>query len=119
MARKNQLIGSFILVMIALIVYSLYPKKFEVEREYRSIIYSFDSDFEQETIIKMSGDGYKRLLGKNTVIGTLTVDKDLTYPFKLEFDGQKYFFLITETNNWSFLKALEPSRPQEILIKSG
>ncbi|OBZ17587.1 hypothetical protein [Bacillus sp. FJAT-26390] len=54
----------------------------------------------------MSGDGYKRLLGKNTVMGTLTVDKDLTYPFKLEFDGQKYFFLITETNNWTVLKSI-------------
>jgi hypothetical protein len=103
--RRNQLVGSIILIIIALLTYSLYPKKFEVEREYKSIFYSFDTDFEQETIIKMSGDWYKKPFGKDTIIGTLTVDKDHTYPFKLEYDGQKYFFLITE-NEQSKLKSI-------------
>ncbi|WP_410513820.1 hypothetical protein PaeBR_05145 [Paenibacillus sp. BR2-3] len=58
----------FLLISITICVF-LYLKPVDINREYSSVAYSFDNDFEKKTTIILRGELYRRLFDKPTVIG--------------------------------------------------
>jgi len=104
MAKRTIFVG----IAILIVVFStyLYLRGVEIEKEYNAVIYSFDTDFEQETKIKITGKHYKKPFGNDTIIGELTVDNNLHYDFNLKYIGTKYFYLITDTNEYAQFRSV-------------
>ena len=59
------------------------------------LIYSFDSNFEKKTQIVISGKSNRNAFSRDSFIGELVVDDDLSYDIELYYDGGKLFGTIT------------------------
>lgn len=95
-----------LIFMITIAVGYMYYKPVKLNYQYSSVIYSIESDFEKETIIEIEGLLYKRIFAKNVVIGELTVDYDLSYDFRLKFDGRNYFYVLSEVNEATLRRSI-------------
>lgn len=105
-AKTNFLLGSIVLLVAIVILCYFYFKAVEVNKEYDAIIYSYDTDFEQKIKVQLSGQLYKGLFGKHELKGTLLVDEDLVYDFRLRSDGHHYFYHIVETMEDATLRTI-------------
>jgi len=83
-------------IIVIIAVAYLYHQPKPMDFTYESVIYSNESDFEKQTIVKLKGNYYRNLFGKNVWIGELVADVDLRYEVKLEkMDRTKYFSILT------------------------
>lgn len=86
------IVSSCIIVLAMLLMMYLRPAK--IHKELPALIYSTDKKFEQHTTIAIEGTAYPSLTGKDKLIGKLTVDHDLQYEVKLEYNGDYYFYTL-------------------------
>lgn len=94
MKKKIWILLSIAILSTVYLLYVLLQSK-QIEQEYRSIIYSNDTGFERMTLIKLKGNLYIELFGKDKFVGEITVDNDLIYEIKLNENGNQYFGVIT------------------------
>lgn len=99
-------IGSITIIIVIIISYLYYIRAVEIDKQYNSVIYSFENEFEKETIISIKGKLYRKPFSKDSIVGKLTVDNDLSYDFILKGDGHKYFFLMTEYTDEALLRSI-------------
>lgn len=66
-----------------------------VHKEMEDLIYSFDSNFEKKTQIVISGKSNRSVFSRDSFIGELVVDDDLSYDIELYYDGGKLLGTIT------------------------
>lgn len=92
-------------VVIAAVIYFLidYHQPRHIEANYSSTIYSKESKFEKQMVVRISGNLYKSLFEKDMLIGQMTVNNNLKYEIKLKRDGNKYFEILTKIDNESLI----------------
>ncbi len=97
----NKRIIVLLFVGIALVsIACLYFKPTSVYKEMNGLIYSFDSDFERETQIIVSGEITRRLFSGDVFAGEIKIDHDFSHHVELNYEGGKYFSsIVTESDH--------------------
>lgn len=89
MRKYGWIIGVLVILSCISFVY-FYHQPERIERELKSVIYSFENDFEKQTSIALEGHYYRNLFGRDVFIGKLLTDDDLEYEIKLYDDGGSF-----------------------------
>lgn len=96
-----------VVIIIALVTISyLYFSPTTVHKEMEGLVYSFDSDFERKTQMVISGNSNRNVFSRDSFIGELVVDDDLSYDVELYYDGGKLFGTITTFGKDAMLKSV-------------
>lgn len=93
MTKRNTYIVVIIIVLV--IIAYLYFSPTAVHKEMEVLIYSFDSNFEKKTKMVISGKSNRNVFSRDSFIGELVVDDDLSYDIELYYDRGKLFGTIT------------------------
>ncbi|RUS47938.1 hypothetical protein [Cohnella sp. AR92] len=97
MKRKLLIILGLLVVAIGLVTFA-YLKPKPINKEFASVIYSFEEGFEQKTSITLKGKLHRDPFGGDLILGEITVDKDLKYHIKLRDNRTHFFYPLMETN---------------------
>jgi len=90
MNKKLWILLSIVLLGLVALGY-VWLKPNPLEREYNSVVYSYDTGVVGSIPIKLKGERYRSLLGKKSFVGELTADNDLNYKIVLKENDQQYF----------------------------
>ncbi len=98
---------SLLLVGVALVsIGYLYFKPISVYKEMNGLIYSYDSDFERETQIIVSGEITRRLFAGDVFEGVIKIDGEFSHQVELNYEGGKYFSLIVTEDEYAKLTTI-------------
>ncbi|MNP25435.1 hypothetical protein D3C76_1182430 [compost metagenome] len=83
--------------MLFVLVYLMYDfhRPQAIHKSYISTIYSYESQFEQQTVVSIEGKLYKNLFGKDIFLGEMIADEDMKYELKLKEEGNYYSQTLT------------------------
>lgn len=93
MTKSITYIVVIIIVLVTIAYLGFSPTA--VHKEMEGLIYSFDSNFEKKTQIVISGKSNRNVFSRDSFIGQLVVDDDLSYDIDLYYEDGKLFGTIT------------------------
>ncbi|MEC0204838.1 hypothetical protein P4H39_19720 [Paenibacillus lautus] len=104
MTKRNTYIIVIIIVLITTAY--LYFSPTTVHKEMEGLIYSFNSNFEKKTQIVIAGKSNRNVFSRDSFIGQLVVDDDLSYDIELYYEDGKLFGTITTFSEDAMLNSV-------------